>query len=329
MRNADRPSTGGSGQTLSVIMPVFNTGFLLIESVESVLRQDLFQTMSPSDWELILVDDRSTDADTALALVKAESLSPHVKIVKNFRTKGAAGARNAGLLSSRATWIAFLDSDDIWYRDFLTRQGEQVAARPEVVWTAAHFLIGDESAKPNPLPLRDRSPCLHRIIEDDYRNGRSTLLRRPVEMLLRCGCIAILTVMATRSVLLAANGFDEALSRAEDYDLWMRLSIHHDLLFLPFDAGVYRTRTGSLTKSGEPMYQFEDRMLRGALKNFAFDPYRAALRHRLAFVYDAYCYHYRRQRMFGFALWFALHYLRLAPVRTSSWRQLAAAILRR
>lgn len=318
-----------SAPSLSVVMPVYNTGGLLLESVRSVVEQELFKSEGPGYWELLIVDDASTDEATHIALDRAAALSPAVRILRNRRRKGAAGARNTGIDAALGEWIGFLDSDDLWYPDFLDRLRDAFRDHPEPVWRSAHFHVGNDAAQPKRVPLGERSPCLYAIVKVDHERGRVSVLPRPVDTLLRCGCIGIMTVQVRREALVAAGGFDESLTCAEDYDLWLRLALSHDLHLAPIDAGVYRVRQGSLTKAGRPMFFAEDEMLTSARRNRAFDRYRTEIDHRLKRVYSTFCYHFRQHRQFTRAAGFALKLIRLSPADSTGWRHIVAAALRR
>lgn len=318
-----------NGPTLSIVMPVFDTGPLLLDSVRSVVAQTLFAVEGDAYWELLIVDDASADAATIAALDAATRLSPSVRVLQNRRGKGAAGARNTGVFEARGTWVGFLDSDDLWYPDFLARQRDAFAAWPHARWRAAHFDVGDDAARVTPRPLAARSPCLYAHIERDYLADRVSVLHRPVDVLLRCGCMQVMTVQVRRDLVRAFGGFDEGLACAEDYDLWVRLANVEDLYLAPLDAGIYRLRAGSLTKSGRPMYYCEDRMLLAAKADPAFAAHRPAIDARLDKVYDTFCFHFRAQRRFGDATRYALALVRLRPSSITGWKHLVAALLRR
>lgn len=97
---------------ISVIIPVFNTGELLRSAVQSVLEQSL------RSWELVLVDDGSTDTSTSELCRELSSLDPRIRL---FRTPngGVSAARNFGLSQSRGEWITYMDSDDMLHPDAL------------------------------------------------------------------------------------------------------------------------------------------------------------------------------------------------------------------
>ena len=98
---------------VSVIMPSYNTADYIAESIKSVICQTY------SDWELIIVDDCSTDdTDTVVSSFKDE----RIRYLKNETNSGAAVSRNRALREAKGKYIAFLDSDDIWDSQKLEKQ---------------------------------------------------------------------------------------------------------------------------------------------------------------------------------------------------------------
>lgn len=98
---------------VSIIMPSYNTGAFIEDSIQSVLNQTY------SNWELIIVDDCSTD-NTLEILEKIND--DRIIILKNDRNSGAAVSRNKALRKAKGQWVAFLDSDDLWHPEKLEKQ---------------------------------------------------------------------------------------------------------------------------------------------------------------------------------------------------------------
>lgn len=107
--------TSNSHSLVSVIMPAFNSGKFINESIESVLSQ------GHKDLELLVVDDGSTDETEEIVLAYAKRDS-RVRFLRNQSVKGAAGARNTGMSSAKGRYVAFLDSDDLWLANKLEVQ---------------------------------------------------------------------------------------------------------------------------------------------------------------------------------------------------------------
>ncbi len=98
---------------VSIIMPSWNTGRFIGESIQSVLSQTY------KKWELIIVDDCSTDnTDEIVASFDDE----RIRYFRNDKNSGAALTRNKAMREARGEWIAFLDSDDLWMPEKLEKQ---------------------------------------------------------------------------------------------------------------------------------------------------------------------------------------------------------------
>ncbi|MBW1614562.1 MAG: glycosyltransferase family 2 protein, partial [Deltaproteobacteria bacterium] len=108
---------------VSVIIPTFNRSEKVVRAVSSVLNQDF------RDFEVIVVDDGSID-NTHEALSKYMSA---IKYIRQSENMGVSAARNRGIKSSIAPWIAFLDSDDYWLTEKLSVQIEYIDQNPNTV----------------------------------------------------------------------------------------------------------------------------------------------------------------------------------------------------
>lgn len=98
---------------VSIIMPSWNTGNFIAESIQSVINQTY------KNWELIIVDDCSTDnTDEVVKSFKDK----RIRYLKNEKNSGAAITRNRAISEAKGEWIAFLDSDDLWLDEKLEKQ---------------------------------------------------------------------------------------------------------------------------------------------------------------------------------------------------------------
>ncbi|MGZ3272328.1 MAG: glycosyltransferase family 2 protein [Caulobacteraceae bacterium] len=107
---------------VSLIMANYNGARSLAEAIASAQRQTL------ADWELILVDDASTDDSLAIAVTLAQA-DPRIKVLAQARNRGPAAASNRALAAARGAWIAVVDSDDV----MLPERLERLVARAEAV----------------------------------------------------------------------------------------------------------------------------------------------------------------------------------------------------
>ena len=123
---------------VSVITPAFNAERYLADAVRSVLGQ------TRTDWELVVVDDGSTDATQAVLAAFADS---RIRVVRQ-ENRGEAGARNTGLRSAQGEYIAFLDADDLYLDSALTDVVDFLDAHPGVHVMFADGYFCDENSHP-------------------------------------------------------------------------------------------------------------------------------------------------------------------------------------
>ena len=101
-------------ELVSIVMPAYNVGDYIDESIRSV------QAQTYTNWELLIVDDCSTD-DT-VDKIKAFMGDTRIKVLQNERNSGAAISRNYALREASGKWVAFLDADDVWLPEKLEQQ---------------------------------------------------------------------------------------------------------------------------------------------------------------------------------------------------------------
>jgi glycosyltransferase involved in cell wall biosynthesis len=183
---------------VSVIIPAYNRAHLIGRAIASVLAQ------SYRNFEIIVVDDASTD-DLTATLAKAHSA--RLRCITHSRNRGAAAARNTGIAAASGEFVAFLDSDDVWFPDKLA---QQIAAMrdqpPEIVGHVCAY---------NCL----RTGYSLRVIAPGW-----TLLTFRRHQLLGCTCGPGTTLLCRRSIFAAIGPLDEELRRLEDWDWLLRLS---------------------------------------------------------------------------------------------------------
>lgn len=220
---------------VSVVMPAYNVEPYIGDAIQSVLAQTF------TDFELLIIDDGSTDETFAVAQRYAD-LDSRVRIIRQ-ENKGLSAARNTALRNSRAPILALLDSDDLWTPAFLASQMAILDSHPEIdiVSGNAWTLGGRENGTPaRPSPDPRRAPDLEAILSDEQAVFIMSVFRRRVYEVI--------------------GGFDETLRTNEDFDFWLRAAIA-GFRFIRNDQplGYYRRRDDSL--SANPI-----RMLRGALR---------------------------------------------------------------
>lgn len=147
--------------TVSIVMPAFNASGSIGESIASI------QSQSFTDWELVVVDDRSLD-DTREVVVRLAESDPRIHLLQ-CKGNGVSDARNTGLDAARGDFITFLDADDFMYPDALERRVEALKENPD--WNLVHCVtewvdvnskkLGWQLGRPKEISFRYMSgnPC--------------------------------------------------------------------------------------------------------------------------------------------------------------------------
>ncbi len=198
---------------ISVIMPLYNAERFVGESIESVLTQTF------RDFELIVVDDCSTDGSYAVAEEYARR-DARIRLLRNERNRGAAETRNRGLDAARGEYIAFMDADDLIVPERFTLQIELLERRPEIDLCCSYGTMF-------------------------FQDGRRKLLKAPrtheeIETELLFGCPFGMPSAMMRRATFERSGVRLETSMAEDYKLWADLSEKMRMACIPRSLFLYR-----------------------------------------------------------------------------------------
>ena len=197
----------GTMPLVSVIIPVFNRADSIMQAVQSVLAQ------SHAEFELIIVDDGSTDA--VMESLSSVSGDPRVLLVQHESNRGAGAARNTAISHAKGRYLAFLDSDDEWHPEKLQHQLAFMQAAPDpwkACCTGYRLLTHADSKGTDVLP--DATVTL-----DDLLWG--------------CRLSPGSTLMVVRSLFDVVGLFDEDLRRLEDWEWLLRCTKHTPVAGLP------------------------------------------------------------------------------------------------
>ena len=300
--------------TISVVMSVYNAGRYLRDAVESVLSQSF------SDFELIILDDGSTD-DSPNVLKEYAARDPRIRVTVR-ENQGLTVTLNEGLAQARGEFIARMDCDDVCLPGRFARQLDYLRADPSLVCAGGHFELIDEKGR---LLTRLRPPS------DD----------ESIQKLLLAGHTAIChpAAMMRREAVTRVGGYDPYFRTTQDLDLWLRLGEVGRLGNVPAVVLKFRQHGGSIS---ETRRQEQRRFGREAVERAwkrrgitdgkfeAEEPWRPgtdrASRHQFALRYGWWGFNSAAR---GTALVYGLKAVRLAPWNVDGWKLLAAAALKR
>ena len=203
---------------VSVVVPAYNAELFIEDALNSVARQSL------SDYEVIVVDDGSTDRTyDKVNGWSNEHPSIFLKIIRHQKNKGIGGARNTGIHSSLGSYIAFLDADDLWLESKLENVMQHFKKKPNLDLVCHDEWI-EECGR-----LTRRNHC-----------GPYTSYR---DLLYKGNTLSTSATVIIKERALAARGFSENVSfnGVEDYDFWLRLArINCAIGYINVVLGIYR-----------------------------------------------------------------------------------------
>ena len=154
---------------VSVIMPAYNAEKYIAEAIQSVISQTY------PNWELIILDDGSTDGTAGIAESFAKS-DHRIHSLQNPQNMGVARTRNRGFDLANGEWIALLDSDDIWHRDKLEKQLTAAKETDAEILYASYALFADGESGKTEYHVPARTNYSHMLKENVI--GCSTVLLR-------------------------------------------------------------------------------------------------------------------------------------------------------
>ncbi len=211
-----------SRSDVAVVIPTHTPGPWLEPTIRSVLAQ----TAPPA--EIVVVDDGSKEPlDARLAEFRS-----HILLARQANA-GPGAARNRGVSLTEASYLAFLDDDDLWEADKLERQVRFLDEHPE-----CGMVAGEVREFGDGIQLRPKPRC-----------GDSPVPDLTVEGLLAGNPIATVSVVMRRSVFDAVGGFCESWDcfAVEDYDLWLRVAATTRIGWIPEFVARYRRHESSIS----------------------------------------------------------------------------------
>lgn len=205
----------------SVVVPLFNKVSSISDTIMSVIGQAF------DDFELIVVDDGSTDG-SADVVSSYEDVRIHLVRKDNG---GVCSARNAGIVSAHNDYVAFLDADDLWDKDYLLEQKKMIEDFPEAAMWGINFA---ETRRGRPVRhVNTGLPSGYRGIVADYFNMPETTGRVSD---LFCSS----SVVIRKDVFANTGLFDERLKFSEDLDMWWRIIADYPVAFYDKEMVFYR-----------------------------------------------------------------------------------------
>lgn len=213
---------------VSVVMPAYNAEKYIDESIVSVIKQTF------TDWELIVVDDGSTDT-TAKIIKKYADADSRIRYIYQ-QNKRLGAARNTAIQAAKGEWIAFLDSDDLWLPQKLEKQLEAAKSFETDVTFTNGYILYEENGQ-----------------SEEYNSMYGAFTGREIYRFLFWGnFIPVLSVLLKKSVADKIGFQDESpyVYGCEDWDYWMRISKSGATFFGMDDRlFTYRIHKGAMSQN--------------------------------------------------------------------------------
>jgi glycosyltransferase involved in cell wall biosynthesis len=210
---------------VSVIVPAYNAAAYLPYAIDSVLAQTY------RDWEIVIVNDGSTDHTRAVVEPYQAKLGDRLQLIEQ-PNRGLSAARNTGLRAARGEFMAMLDADDVWLPHRLARGVAVLDSHPETGLVHAKVVRIDVHG----------SITGQLKIAPEYLSGH---IARHIYT--RRAHIVCPTVLFRKRCLQTAGWFDEAMRATEDRDLWFRIALRYKVAFIDEVVAQYRLSPMSIT----------------------------------------------------------------------------------
>lgn len=205
---------------VSIVMPSYNTGRFIKETIESVLAQ------SYTAWELIIVDDCSTDNTDEV--VKQYIFDKRIHYIKNDSNMGAAMSRNRALREANGKWIAFLDSDDVWMPEKLEKQITFMRVNG-YYFSYTNYIEIDEESRSNGKRV----------------SGPKHISQHGIYNYCWMGCLTVMYDAEKVGLIQIAD-----IKKNNDYAMWLKVCKQVDCYLLDETLAKYRKRSGSISNHG-------------------------------------------------------------------------------
>lgn len=269
------------GPTVSVVIPTYNRARLVSRAVDSVVGQTL------SDWELIVVDDGSSDETPAVAEGYRKSLAERFVYLRQANA-GPSAARNRGIEVAKGRFVAFLDSDDEFVSSKLERQLALVDRRPEIGFVYSDYCCVDPAGRGYASAFAEKMPLARSVPCEPVAAGLYTCAGSLFDSLIEGYFIATITGLVRREVLGRGIRFHTGIRYGEEWLFFLHVARACRAGFVDEPLSVHHAVAGSLARTDRTRNAIGyAKLLRTIVSEFGSlsRVQRRSLARRLAFAY--------------------------------------------
>lgn len=225
----------------SVVVPAYNAAGFIVKTLECLNAQKF------NDFEALIINDGSTDntQEVISAYIGAHP-NLHLRLI-NQQNAGIAGARNRGIKESAGRYVAFLDHDDVWYPEKLSKCYEAFSKFTEIRVVCHNEVLRDAAGK------IERYLTYGPYVEDMFR-----------KLLYQGSCLSTSATVIRRDMFPEVGLFREndEFSTVEDYDLWLRIARKNKIYFIPDILGEYVINNENASLNFEKHYNNQLQVLK-------------------------------------------------------------------
>jgi hypothetical protein len=227
---------------VSVVIPAYNAASVLPRALDSVCAQ------STNEWELIVVDDGSTDATPAVLADYSRRLGSRMRVVRQTN-RGASAARNAGIDIAEGEFVAFHDADDEMQPTKLERQLALFDLRPELDLVYSDYALHDLEGVVHPSAIETFLPQGGRVEMQKVAPGLHACDENFFDVLLGGYFVATIVGMVRRAVLGHTIRFAEQVRYAEEWVFYLEVSRGRRVGYVEEALSVHHCQAGSLSRT--------------------------------------------------------------------------------
>ncbi|GJD17226.1 probable glycosyl transferase [Rivularia sp. IAM M-261] len=207
---------------ISVVIPAHNSEKTIVKTIDSVLKQSF------TDFELIVINDGSQDKTCDIVSKINDS---RIKVL-SYPKAGANVSRNRGLALAQAEFVSFLDADDIWAPDKLASQIQALQSNinAKVAYSWTNYIDDEDKFLLTGTHITAIGDVYEQLLITNFLESGSNPL-------------------ICKDAILTLGGFDESLTAAQDWDMWLRLANKYNFVCVPKPQILYRIRANSLSSN--------------------------------------------------------------------------------